>query len=265
MPRPLIALLTDFGLTDPYVGIMKGVMRGICPDADFVDISHGVRPQAVGQAAFLLATSHLHFPDGTIFLCVVDPGVGSDRAALALKTDRHLYVAPDNGLLSLVWRQAKARAAHMIVEQRYRLPEVSHTFHGRDIFAPAAAHLAAGVPIEALGPSVPDIEELSFASARREEPTCLRGEIVHIDHFGNLITNIRQSDLPRGVEASALQIQVADRAVQGLVTTYSAAGVGEPLAHIGSSGMLEIAVRRGHAAKHFGVDVGDAVRLRWPR
>jgi S-adenosyl-L-methionine hydrolase (adenosine-forming) len=264
MSRPLIALLTDFGLADPYVGVMKGVMKSICPKAEFIDITHEVRPQSVADAAFLLATSRIHFPDHTVFLCVVDPGVGSDRAALAVESATHRFVAPDNGLLSLAWRHLDDPEAHMIVNPAYRLAEVSATFHGRDIFAPAAAHLAAGVPIEGLGPPMPDIEHLAFARPHREGAATLIAAVVHIDHFGNLITNARQSDLPRSVSPTDLRITFGGHQIDGLKTSYSFVDAGCPIAHWGSSGYLELAVRDGNAAECFGLDIGAAVQVTWP-
>jgi S-adenosylmethionine hydrolase len=263
MNRPLIALLTDFGLEDTYVGVMKGVIKTICPEAEPVDLCHGVRRQGVAEAAFLLATSHAHFPPGTVFLCVVDPGVGSDRAALAVASGRHLFVAPDNGLLSLVWRRDPESVAHAITSPDHRLAKVSTTFHGRDIFAPAAAHLAAGVPLHDLGPRMPDIEQLAFAHPLREGAETLAGAVLHVDHFGNVITNIRPGDLPHGADPATLEVVIGKHALGGLHDTYSAVASGDALVHWGSSDFLEIAVREGDAADRFGLGVGDAVRVRW--
>ncbi len=263
MTRPVIALLSDFGLRDTYVGVMKGVIKGICPDADLIDLTHEVRPQAVAEAAFLLAVSHTHFPDGTLFLCVVDPGVGSDRAAIVVETERHRFVAPDNGLLSLIWRQAEEPAAHSIVSHSHRLTEVSATFHGRDIFAPAAAHLAAGVPVGDLGPRIPEIEQLAFIQPHREGRSKMHGAILHADHFGNLVTNIRRADLPAKVNADAVQIELGEASLRGIFTTYSSVAPEAPLAHWGSGGFLEIAVRGGSAAERFGLKVGDRVSVSW--
>lgn len=261
MTRPLIALLTDFGQTDTYVGVMKGVMRSICPEADFIDLTHGVRPQAVAQAAFLLSVSVPHFPHGTVFLSVVDPGVGSDRAALAARVGEHLFVAPDNGLLSMVWREDAE--AHSLIRSEYRLPQVSATFHGRDIFAPAAAHLAAGVSLANLGPRVTEIERLALAHPSPVSATILRGAVVHIDHFGNLVTNIRTGDLAPALRASRITVQTGGAEITGLRVTYSEADEGELLAHWGSSGHLEIAVRGGCASGRLAVDIGEPVLVRW--
>lgn len=259
--RPIIALMTDFSLRDTYVGVMKGVIKTICPEADLIDLTHDIPPQAVAQAAFLLATSHAHFPEGTVFLAVVDPGVGSSRAALAVRAAGKVFVAPDNGLLSLVWRQAENPAAHSITDPDFRLPGVSSTFHGRDIFAPAAAHIAAGLAIEKLGPLLPDIEHLSFALPLRESPTRIRATIVHTDHFGNIITNVRHQDLPRGYAPKGLKVDLSRRAITGLSNTYSSVNLGQPLIHWGSSDFLEIAVAGGSASSAFKLSVGDTITV----
>jgi hypothetical protein len=242
---------------------MKGVIKGICPNAEMIDLTHRVRRQSVAEAAFLLATSYRHFPDGTTFLCVVDPGVGSDRAAIAVASGSHRFVAPDNGLLSLVWRQGTDLRAHAITNPDLQLPDVSATFHGRDIFAPAAAHLAHGTPLSDLGPALPDIELLAYAHPVHDGAGSALASVLHIDTFGNIITNIRHADLPRELDSESLEIELGGETVKGLLRTYSAVEGGEALLHWGSSGHLEVAVREGDAAKQFQVSVGDTLRLRW--
>jgi len=258
--RPIIALLTDFGTRDPYVGIMKGVMAGICPEAVVIDITHDVIPQAVLQGAFLLGCALPWFPDGTIFVAVVDPGVGSERRAIAAAGLRATYVGPDNGVLE---RALELDPPRMIVDLRnpqYRLPVVSPTFHGRDIFAPAAAHIAAGVPVEALGPRVADPIRRPWSTAQRlPEGTC-RGSVCHIDRFGNCITDIPGEwiDGERGGRLSLPGCGVSAR----FVRTYADAPAGTAAAVVGGSGFLELAVVEGSAAEIFGVRIGDAVRFK---
>ncbi len=188
-PTPAIALLTDFGLTDAYVGTMKGVMLSICPAARLIDLTHAVEPQNIRQAAYLLLTAYRYFPPQTVFLVVVDPGVGTARQPIAVETDHGFYVAPDNGVLSYVLSQVQIRQQVILQNPAYQLPAASQTFHGRDIFSPAAAHLANGVPITDLGPAVARIERLPDPLLKiSAEQVC--GEVLHIDHFGNVITSI---------------------------------------------------------------------------
>jgi S-adenosylmethionine hydrolase len=194
MPRPVITLTTDFGQQDSYVGTMKGVMLSICPDATLVDITHEVRPQAVRQAAYLLSTAVPYFAPGTVHLVVVDPGVGSERRAIAVKSSRAIYVAPDNGVLDMALAQDPARRAVSIANPDVRLPSVSATFHGRDIFAPAAAHLACGTDPLQMGEPIPLTSLVSQPSlqVQRRADGSLSGQILHMDHFGNLITNFHE-------------------------------------------------------------------------
>lgn len=254
---PTITLLTDFGLEDPYVGVMRGVILNIVPRANLVDLTHAVPPQDIDRAAFLLATAVDYFPPGTVHLVVVDPGVGTTRRPIAVRTERAFYVAPDNGVLDLALaRQSAERCVHL-TEQRYWLAEVSATFHGRDIFAPVAAHLAGGVPIDALGTPVRDLTHRSALQVAREPDGRLRGRIQHIDRFGNCITNV-PAELVLN-RASIIKVGVA--AIQGLAATYAAVEPGELVALIGSQGFLEIAVRNGSAADRIGGRVGDPVLI----
>ncbi len=264
-PRPIIALLTDFGLADPYVGAMKGVVLSLNPDAVLVDISHQVRPQAVEQGAFLLEQAYPYFPPWTVFVAVVDPGVGTARRALALRTPRAFLVGPDNGLLSAALPEAvreqagegpaavtlpEGYIAVAIENERYFRHPVSSTFHGRDIFAPSAAYLSLGTPLESLGPVVTEVVALPPFRARPRPDGALAGKVVHVDRFGNLVTNIRSRDLPGG----HIEVEVCGRRVPGLVRTYAEA---EGLcALIGSAGYLEIALPMGSAAEALGADIG---------
>lgn len=249
----VITLLTDFGTRDAYVGIMKGVALGICPTARLVDLTHEVPPQAVPVGALLLRSAVESFPDGTVHLAVVDPGVGSARDAVAVITARACLVGPDNGLL------APAAAAlgpytvrRLTCEELFRRP-VSQTFHGRDIFAPIAAHLAAGMPPQRLGPQVPALQPLALPEPRVES-NAVHGEVIYVDHFGNLITNIGAAAL-RAFRPQNLSVRIAETMISPLASSYAAVPAGMALALIGSWGTLEVAVRDGRAADalHAGV------------
>jgi S-adenosylmethionine hydrolase len=276
---PLVTLTTDFGTADGYVGIMKGVVLSIVPNARFVDISHQIVPQDLRQAAYVLYTAYLFFPPHTVHLVVVDPGVGSARRPIALRTRAGRFVGPDNGVFSYVMAREPVEALVELADPRYRLPYVSYTFHGRDIFAPAAAHLAAGVPITALGPPVPD--PVAFPPPRLEvTPDSVTGEVLHADRFGNVITSIgqlawsggelsldpafrRAGDGERvGFKAGEAVIVVAGHEIAGVRRTYAEAAPGQTLALVGSGGHLEIAVREGSAVRGLGLRPGDAVVLR---
>lgn len=276
-PNPIIALLTDFGLADAYVGTMKGVALSICPSARLVDLTHQVPPQDVRAAAYLLSTAFRHFPPETVFLIVVDPGVGTAREAVAVETAHGCYVAPNNGVLSFVLPHVEVRHAVVLDNPQYRSASVSQTFHGRDIFAPAAAHLAAGVPISELGPAVPELFKLDpprlVIGARAVE-----GEVLAIDHFGNVITSIgplawendyltlapdqpRANEDPLLIPAQTCRVEIAGQTLDGVLPTYGAAARGALLALVGSSGQLEIGANQGSAAALLRVKTGDPVIL----
>jgi S-adenosylmethionine hydrolase len=276
---PLITLTTDFGAAHGYVGTMKGVILGITPNARLVDISHEVAPHNLRQAAYVLYTAYPYFPPHTVHLVVVDPGVGSARRAIALRTPAGHFVGPDNGVLTYVMAREPVEALVELADPRYRLPRVSHTFHGRDVFAPAAAHLAAGVPVAVLGPPVTD--PVTFPPPRLEVTADgVTGEVLHADRFGNAITSIGQlvwggdglsldpafQKAGRGggvrFKADEAVVVVAGQEIAGVRRTYAEAAPGETLALVGSGGHLEIAVREGSAAGRLGLRPSDAVVLR---
>jgi S-adenosylmethionine hydrolase len=278
-PIPIVTLTTDFGTADGYVGTMKGVILSVVSGARLVDISHEIRPQDIRQAAYVLYTAYPFFPPHTVHLVVVDPGVGSARRPVALRTPSGTFVGPDNGVFSYVMAREPVEARVELVDPRYRLPQVSHTFHGRDIFAPAAAHLASGLPIGALGPPVSD--PVTFPPPRLEvSPADVIGEVLHADHFGNVITSIgllAWSDDELSLEpafggvgrgrrvhfrADGAVVAVAGQEIAGVHRTYAEVAAGEALALVGSEGHLEIAVREGSAARSLGLRPGDAVVLR---
>lgn len=276
--RPTIAILTDFGMRDPSVAVMKGVMRGICPQAEFVDISHEIQAQDLRQTAFTLLTAWRWFPPGTVFLIVVDPGVGSDRRPVVVTAGGCHFVAPDNGLLSWLLAEAPPELAVAAEDPAWHLAEASHTFHGRDVFAPLAAHLAGGrSPLE-LGSRITDLQRLPVPLLAVESGA-IRAEVLHLDHFGNLVTslgNCRWRDdeelllQPRFGKGSAgtlparqLAIAAGPLTLTGVSKTFSAVAVGEALAYIGSSGFLELAVNQGNAAERYDLRVGDRVGVNW--
>jgi S-adenosyl-L-methionine hydrolase (adenosine-forming) len=256
--RPLIALLTDFGTRDHYVGTMKGVILGICPDAALVDITHEIAPQDVVTGALELAAAHQFFPDRTVFLCVVDPGVGSSRRAIAVSAGRHRFVAPDNGLLSLVADEAATVVE--LANARYALPVVSRTFEGRDRFAPAAAWLASGVELTQLGPRVDALARVHVPLARVSDRS-IDGEVLRVDRFGNLVTNIFAAPLELMAESSGVTVTIAGRTAGGVVAAYAEIPDGELGALIGSTGQLEIAAGGGSAAALLGCGRGSPVHV----
>ena len=279
MPR-VIALLTDFGLGDIYVGAMKAVILKICPAARIIDITHAIQPQNVREAAFALMNCYPYFPKGTVFCVVVDPGVGSDRLAIAVKSGEYRFVGPDNGVLSYALARLGAEYEAVKLENpQYRANRVSRTFHGRDIFAPAAAHLARQPDLFAsLGGALDAIvsfpsPELRYARQR------LIGEVMHIDHFGNIITSIGElrwagaetleiADLWRGAvpalrfSAEAARVTIHSHTVQGISRAYHQVGRGEILAQIDSNSFLEIGANQADAAARLDAQLGDKVMLR---
>jgi hypothetical protein len=256
----LITLTTDFGLSDPFVGIMKGVLLSICPSARLVDLTHEVPPQDILAGGLALEAATPFFPPGTVHLAVVDPGVGSARRAIAVRAGGYYLVGPDNGLFTFALEGAGWTAVSVTAPE-YRLAEVSRTFHGRDVFAPAAAYLAAGVPLERLGPPVSDPERLRRPGWRLEGGE-LVGEVLAADRFGNLITSIPAARLAEIPGPGGVALEVAGRRLRGPVGAYAEGGDGEPAVIVGSTGRLEIFVRAGSARDHLGAGRGAIVRVR---
>lgn len=255
----IITLMTDFGLEDGYVASMKGVILGIFPTAVLVDVSHLVPPQDICAGAFLLATVYRHFPAGTVHLVVVDPGVGTSRRGLVVTGGDYCFVGPDNGLFSWVLQEESEWQAYSLDNPCYRRAEVSSTFHGRDIFAPAAAHLLAGVPAGAFGaPCTPIAADWSRVVRGTQR---MSGVVIHIDHFGNVITNLRDRDVQCMSAGEGLLLTIGPHRVTRFIDTYAEAEPGEPAALIGSSGFLEIAVNRGNAAERLRANRGETVVL----
>ena len=267
-PPRIITLTTDFGTSDAYVGIMKGVILSINPNAQIVDLTHAIPPQDIYEAAFSIYAAHSYFPKGTIHIIVVDPGVGSDRQAIVSRTNDAFFICPDNGVLSYLLQSVENEGGPpidsvTIQNSAYCLPEVSNTFHGRDVFAPVAAHLSLGVPLDDIGPPLQTLVQLPIQVCELSGST-LTGQIVKIDRFGNAITNISETAIARleGAstgEMSIYEIRVGSARLNRLSRAYAESGVGKPLAIIGSSGLLEIAINGGNAKEGLGLQWGDPV------
>ncbi len=262
MPSPIVTFTSDFGLSDWFVGVVHGIIHGICPDARVVDLTHDIPPGHVERAAFVLEAAARDFPPATVHLAVVDPGVGTARRPLAVGARGQWFVGPDNGLLE--WGLGDAAAEpHAVTESRFFRNPVSRTFHARDVFAPVAAHLALGESVAAFGPRVADPVRLVRALPRRADGL-LVGRVMFVDHFGNALTSLTEQDLgdafPRQPEAR-LQILVAGHTIRGLARAYGDAKVGTLLGIIGSSGRLEIAQVGGDASARLGLSEGDEVAV----
>jgi S-adenosylmethionine hydrolase len=259
--RPIIALLTDFGSRDHYTGVMKGVILGITPDITLVDVLHDLPAHDIPFAARELGATYQYFPAGTIFLVVVDPGVGTARRGLAAEVGDWKFVAPDNGVLTAVFRETPPKRVVELTERRYARPTVSRTFEGRDRFAPAAAWLAKGIQLPALGRAVTDYCLLELPEPVLEGGT-LSGEVVRIDRFGNVVTNLDRASCERLTEgAGAVRLAVGERPIARIVSTYADLQTGEVGALFGSTDHLECAAPEASAADLLGVKVGDRVVL----
>jgi len=257
-----ITLMTDFGIKDGNVGVMKGVIWSIAPQAQITDLSHTIGPQNIREAALILARSAPYFPPGTIHVVVVDPGVGTDRRHIAARLGSQYFVCPDNGVLTLLLERAEAEGwPEEIVhtnKPEYWLAEVSHVFHGRDVFSPVAAHLANGVPLRELGTPIHDPVRLSLAQPQHT-PSGWRGEVIHIDHFGNISTNIRKEHL--GEPPADIEMRLCGVNIYGMVRTFGERPVGELVALYGSTGNLIVSVVNGNAAQRLNAKVGDLVEV----
>jgi S-adenosylmethionine hydrolase len=259
----IIALMTDFGLRDHYVAAMKGVILQINPKATLVDVCHEIASQDINHGAFVLRQVLPYFPAETVFAAVVDPGVGSSRRILAARFSGRVVLAPDNGLVTLLHRDADLQEIRVVENRRYFASTLSSTFHGRDIFAPVAAHISRGVPLADLGPPADRIHILNMPHAVRNADGTITGQIIVVDRFGNLITNISEVDVSaaRAPHRGPFEAFLGDRRIGPIRVTYSDVPAGEPLALIGGTQLLEIAVSGGNAAQQLGAGVGAAVKL----
>ena len=248
MGKPIITLLTDFGTKDLYVASIKGVILNINPHCTLVDITHEVRPHDIEEGAFILANTYSYFPKGTIHLSIVDPGVGGTRKPIILVTPNYFFIGPDNGLFTLVAQREKVKQVVVLTKQKYFLPKVSKTFHGRDIFAPVAAHLSLGIKPIAFGYEINSLKKIKFQKAIIKEGKLL-GEIYHIDTFGNLVTNVDKEKLFRFIKDRPFVILAGGKIIRDLKKGYWEGKKGKLIALLGSSGLLEISVREGSAQK----------------
>src|SRR3989339_1770703 len=285
-PR-VITLLTDFGNQDAYVGIVKGVIAGINPFANIADICHSVPPQDIFSGAYLLYTSYKYFPRKTIHVAVVDPGVGSKRDIVCVETKDYFFLVPDNGLLSFIVQEEKPKSIIRVTNNKYFLPLPSSTFHGRDVFAPVAAHLSLGVKPQQLGIKINQLEQLDIPKPVRKKTGQVEGQIIYIDRFGNLITNITKEHLVKGVggqepevrskkpgafekiskdkillKYDTMETTIGKKRIVGLSKTYTDAKPGKPLVLIGSAGFLEVSINQGNAQRYFKVDKGNKVIIK---
>lgn len=261
--RPIVTLTTDFGLNDHFVGALKGVILNIVPDANIVDICHTVQAFDILDGALALAQSYSYFPPRTVHLVVVDPGVGSARRPIIATSEMHNFVAPDNGVLSLMYAREQRLSVRHITSEHYFLQPVSNTFHGRDIFAPVAAYLAKGVDQEKFGEEVTDYVRFNAPKPKPIDATSVRGVVLRVDRFGNLITNFTPQDAPALFQANVppFKMVVGKREVTSMRTNYAEGAPGELFAIVGSMGFLEIAANRGSAAQTTGAAKGSEVLL----
>lgn len=264
MARPVVAFLSDFGTRDHYAGTLKAVVLGVCPDATLVDIGHDLPAHDVMAGALELAACYRYFPPGTVFLVVVDPGVGSARRGIAAEAGDYRFVAPDNGVLSAVFRESPPRKVVELTERKYARPTVSRTFEGRDRFAPAAGWLAKGITLASLGKGIGDYHRLELAQPEAGAGE-IRGQVVRVDRFGNLISNIDRRTFEQLAATGAITVRAGGHDVARVVGTYAEAPAGEPCALFGSTDHLEIAVNAGDAAAHLGLGRGAALTVRLTR
>ncbi len=263
----IVTLTTDYGTRDAFAASIKGVVCKINPQVQIVDLSNEIGPQDVWEAAFTLKSAYTYFPKGTVHLAVVDPGVGSGRRPIIVVTESYYFVGPDNGLFSLIFQEAERIRVHHITSTHYFLPNPGPTFHGRDIFAPVAAWLAKGIPSGNFGEEITDYFKLNVPVPKKT-PNGMEGHVIHIDRFGNVITNITFKDLhalvPESEGATAVSVGVAGKEIRGLKRFYGEAAAGEPGAIINSSGFLEIFMFKQNARTTLSIKRGDVVRITLP-
>lgn len=258
MRRPIITLTTDFGTSDHFVGVMKGVILRICPTAEIVDISHGITPFETAEAAFLIAQSYRYFPPKTVHIAVVDPGVGTTRRPILVQAAGQNFVGPDNGVLTMVYSEVQHKARHITAE-KYFLKPTSRTFHGRDIFAPVGAHLAAGVSPANFGKLIDNHLKTAFDKPQRTAKRVWTGTVLHVDRFGNLVTNFLASHFT--LHTRSFEFTIGTRRIYGLTSTYAEAQPGEVVLLEGSSGYYEVSANQASAARLVGCGAGAPCEL----
>jgi S-adenosylmethionine hydrolase len=252
----IIALLTDFGTKDYFVGAMKGVIFTINPETKIVDITHEISPQDIKSAAFTLRACYRNFPRKTIFVTIVDPGVGSNRRAILAETEDYFFIAPDNGLLSFAFEEAESLRVFELTERQFFSENVSQTFHGRDIFAPVAAHLSGGVETSRFGREIRDFVRFETAKPQKNSENIIEAEVIHIDRFGNLITNLKSEDLPE-----KFSLEIGGVKIEKLRSYYAEAEKGEIFMILGSAGFLEIASFQNSAEDLLNAEIGQKIYL----
>lgn len=263
--RKIIALLTDFGLKNNFVGVIKGVIKSISPNTEIIDITHSILPQNIKQAAFVLMNSYKYFPDGTIFLSIVDPEVGSGRLGIGTYVNDRYFIAPNNGIISYVIKNIKFKQFYSFDKSEFHLNNVSSTFHGRDIFAPVAAHIANGKKLEEIGSKIGtnQVILIPFPRCFLDIQGVWHGEIVEIDIYGNAVTSLSLGNLKINIndqnENLRWKFESGNFRIKGLSKTFSDVKVGMPLVYAGSSGFIEIGIREGNAAEKFGLEIGQSV------
>jgi S-adenosyl-L-methionine hydrolase (adenosine-forming) len=260
----IITMLTDFGHSDEYVGVMKGVILSIDPDADIIDLTHLIDPQDITQAAYLLKSSYPYFPKNTIHMVVVDPGVGTERKIVVLKIDEHFFLAPDNGVLSLLWQYQSIQAGVWVTNHQYFLDDISRTFHGRDIIAPVAGWLSKKISIKYLGPPVnySELKTIKILTPNISSENSIIGIVISIDRFGNLLTNIEERTIFQLCQQSLDKLPVVNLGkifIKGLSVSYQSVPEKKALMIIGSRGYLEISVNCGNASQIFKIFKGDPI------
>ena len=261
---PIITLTTDFGLTDHFVGTMKGVILDIAPEAQIVDISHAVQPFDILDGALTISQAYSYFPSGAVHMVIVDPGVGTARRPVILSSDRHLFVAPDNGVLSMVYDREERKSVRHVTAEHYFLQPRSNTFHGRDIFSPVAAYLGKGVSADRFGEEITDYVRFSAPRPKPVDERTLRGVVLKVDRFGNLITNITREDAPLlfATAPPAFKIVIGTKTqATRMCTSYAEGAPGEVFGILGSMGFLEIAANRGSAFQLLGAGKGSEVNV----
>lgn len=261
--RPVITLLTDFGTADYYIGAMKGVILKINPEVEIVDISHDVIPHDILDAAFTLVQTYRYYPTRTVHLVVVDPGVGSQRRPILATGDNHYFIAPDNGVLSFVYAQQENLSVREITAEHYFHTPVSHTFHARDVFAPAAAHLSKGLEPYQFGEEIADFIRFQVPKPKPVSEKAWKGMVLKVDHFGNAITNFTRNDVPAlfAEQTPAFKLKAGEKEVSRLVRAYAEGAAGEFFVILGSSGYLEVATNRGGAARLLNLTRGAELTL----
>lgn len=261
MKNPIITLTTDFGLKDPYVAEIKAVILGICPNVRIVDVTHQIEKFNIRMGAYTLACVAQYFPKSTIHVAVVDPSVGTERRPLLIEAGKDFFIGPDNGVLALAAKAQGIKRVYEISNRKFMLPHVSSTFHGRDIFAPAAAHLSNGVSPSEFGPEVGEIIIPEFAKLVKRKGAVV-GEVLHVDSFGNIITNFGEKELKLMGVSDTVNVKIESKLLElKLCKAYAEVQLKKPLAIIGSHNFLEISINQGNAAEKFKVKIGDKIAL----